>query len=89
MITSKEARLPSSSQTYLHYRIYKPAIARLLSVGPDFPEDGTVPCPNTRLARGPKIALVSTLVKELPIPIQEIIGDLSDEQRVPSNLKVE
>jgi circadian clock protein KaiB len=48
-----------------------------------------VPCPNTRLARGPKFALVPTLAKELPIPIHKIIGDLSDEQRVPSNLKVE
>ncbi|CAI9408361.1 Circadian clock protein KaiB [Pleomorphomonas sp. T1.2MG-36] len=44
---------------------------------------------NPQLAREHKIVAIPTLVRELPIPIRKIIGDLSDEQKVLINLKVE
>jgi circadian clock protein KaiB len=35
-----------------------------------------------QLARGDQIIAIPTLVKELPLPIRKIIGDLSDTTRV-------
>lgn len=35
-----------------------------------------------QLARGDQIVAIPTLVKELPLPIRKIIGDLSDTTRV-------
>jgi circadian clock protein KaiB len=34
------------------------------------------------LARGQQLIAAPTLVKELPLPVRRLIGDLSDEQRV-------
>lgn len=34
------------------------------------------------LARGEQIIAVPTLIKELPLPLRRLIGDLSDTQRV-------
>ncbi len=44
---------------------------------------------NQQLAREHKIVAIPTLVRELPVPIRKIIGDLSDEQKVLVNLKIE
>jgi circadian clock protein KaiB len=44
---------------------------------------------NPQLAREHKIVAIPTLVRELPVPIRKIIGDLSDEQKVLVNLKIE
>lgn len=44
---------------------------------------------NPQLAREHKIVAIPTLVRELPVPIRKIIGDLSDEQKVLINLKIE
>lgn len=44
---------------------------------------------NPRLAREHSIVAIPTLVRELPVPIRKIIGDLSDEQKVLVNLKIE
>ena len=41
------------------------------------------------LAREHSIVAIPTLVRELPIPIRKIIGDLSDEQKVLVSLKIE
>lgn len=47
------------------------------------------PKKNPPLARGHKIVAIPTLVRELPVPIRKIIGDLSDEQKVLVNLEIE
>ena len=44
---------------------------------------------NPKLAREHSIVAIPTLVRELPVPVRKIIGDLSDEQKVLVNLKVE
>ena len=36
-----------------------------------------------------QIVAIPTLMRELPVPIRKIIGDLSDEQKVLVNLKIE
>jgi len=41
------------------------------------------------LAREHGIVAIPTLVKELPVPIRKIIGDLSDTQKVLVHLSVE
>ena len=43
---------------------------------------------NPRLAREHSIVAIPTVVRELPIPIRKIIGDLSDEHRVLVNLRI-
>ncbi|MGY3341406.1 MULTISPECIES: circadian clock KaiB family protein [unclassified Bradyrhizobium] len=42
-----------------------------------------------QLAREHGIVAIPTLVKELPVPIRKIIGDLSDTQKVLVHLSVE
>jgi circadian clock protein KaiB len=37
---------------------------------------------NPQLAKGDQILAVPTLVKDLPLPVRKIIGDLSDTERV-------
>ncbi len=44
---------------------------------------------NPKLAREHSIVAIPTLVRELPVPIRKIIGDLSDEQKVLVSLKIE
>lgn len=41
------------------------------------------------LAREHNIVAIPTLVRELPVPIQRIIGDLSDTQKVLVSLQIE
>ena len=43
---------------------------------------------NPQLARGDQILAIPTLVRKLPEPIKEIIGDLSNEERVLVGLDV-
>jgi circadian clock protein KaiB len=42
-----------------------------------------------QLAREHNIVAIPTLVRSLPIPVQKIIGDLSDEEKVLVHLQVE
>lgn len=42
-----------------------------------------------QLAREHNIVAIPTLVRQLPIPIQKIIGDLSDTQKVLVSLQIE
>lgn len=44
---------------------------------------------NPTLAKEHSIVAIPTLVRELPVPIRKIIGDLSDIEKVLVNLKVE
>ncbi len=44
---------------------------------------------NPKLAKEHSIVAIPTLVRELPIPLRKIIGDLSDTHKVLVNLKVE
>ncbi len=44
---------------------------------------------NPQLAREHSIVAIPTLVRELPVPLRKISGDLSDEQKVLVHLKVE
>lgn len=37
---------------------------------------------NPRLAKGEQIVAIPTLVRKLPKPVKQIIGDLSDTERV-------
>jgi circadian clock protein KaiB len=41
-----------------------------------------------KLAREHKIVAIPTLVRELPVPLRKIIGDLSDTHKVLVNLKI-
>jgi circadian clock protein KaiB len=41
------------------------------------------------LARGKQIIAAPTLVKELPLPLKRIVGDMSDEDRVLIGLDLE
>jgi circadian clock protein KaiB len=41
------------------------------------------------LAREHSIVAIPTLVRELPVPLRKIIGDLSDTHKVLVNLRVE
>jgi circadian clock protein KaiB len=41
------------------------------------------------LAREHNIVAIPTLVRSLPVPVQKIIGDLSDKEKVLVHLKVE
>ncbi|OYW55095.1 MAG: circadian clock protein KaiB [Rhizobiales bacterium 17-65-6] len=41
-----------------------------------------------RLAREHNIVAIPTLVRQLPVPIRKIIGDLSDSEKVLIHLKV-
>jgi circadian clock protein KaiB len=42
-----------------------------------------------QLAREHNIVAIPTLVRELPVPIQKIIGDLSDTQKVLVSLQLD
>lgn len=42
-----------------------------------------------KLAREHNIVAIPTLVRSLPVPVQKIIGDLSDKEKVLVHLKVE
>lgn len=42
-----------------------------------------------QLAREHNIVAIPTLVRQLPVPIQKIIGDLSDKQKVLVSLQIE
>ena len=42
-----------------------------------------------QLAREHNIVAIPTLVRSLPVPVQKIIGDLSDHEKVLIHLKVE
>lgn len=44
---------------------------------------------NPQLAREHNIVAIPTLVRSLPVPVQKIIGDLSDQEKVLVHLKVE
>ena len=44
---------------------------------------------NPKLAREHNIIAIPTLVRELPVPVRKIIGDLSDEEKVLVNLRLE
>ncbi len=41
-----------------------------------------------QLAREHNIVAIPTLVRSLPVPVQKIIGDLSDEEKVMIHLQV-
>lgn len=43
---------------------------------------------NPKLAREHSIVAIPTLVRELPVPLRKIIGDLSDEEKVLVSLKI-
>lgn len=43
---------------------------------------------NPRLAREHNIVAIPTLVRKLPVPIQKIIGDLSDTEKVIVHLRI-
>jgi circadian clock protein KaiB len=43
---------------------------------------------NPQLAKGDQILAVPTLIKDLPLPVRRIIGDLSDTERVLVGLDV-
>lgn len=43
---------------------------------------------NPELARTHGIVAIPTLVRELPVPIRKIIGDLSNTEKVLVNLKI-
>jgi circadian clock protein KaiB len=43
---------------------------------------------NPQLAREHSIVAIPTLVRELPVPVRKIIGDLSDVHKVLVSLKV-
>jgi circadian clock protein KaiB len=42
-----------------------------------------------QLAREHNIVAIPTLVRSLPVPVQKIIGDLSDQEKVLVHLRVE
>jgi circadian clock protein KaiB len=44
---------------------------------------------NPKLAKEHSIVAIPTLVRELPVPIRKIIGDLSDVEKVLVHLKVD
>ncbi len=44
---------------------------------------------NPKLAREHNIVAIPTLVRELPVPMRKIIGDLSNEEKVLVNLRLE
>jgi circadian clock protein KaiB len=44
---------------------------------------------NPKLAREHNIVAIPTLVRQLPVPIQKIIGDLSDVDKVLVHLQVD
>jgi len=44
---------------------------------------------NPRLAREHNIVAIPTMVRKLPVPIQKIIGDLSDTQKVLVHLQLD
>lgn len=43
---------------------------------------------NPKLAREHSIVAIPTLVRELPVPLRKLIGDLSDTHKVLVNLQV-
>ncbi|HEY3739625.1 MAG TPA: circadian clock KaiB family protein [Bryobacteraceae bacterium] len=43
---------------------------------------------NPKLAREHSIVAIPTLVRELPVPIRKLIGDLSDTHKVLVNLSI-
>ncbi len=43
---------------------------------------------NPKLAREHSIVAIPTLVRELPVPMRKLIGDLSDTHKVLVNLKI-
>lgn len=69
------------------------AIGNLKRICADHPEMGYVIevidlRQNPALARAHDIVAIPTLVRQLPVPIRKIIGDLSDAQKVLVHLKV-
>ncbi len=44
---------------------------------------------NPQLAREHNIVAIPTLVRSLPVPVQRIIGDLSDKEKVLVHLNIE
>jgi circadian clock protein KaiB len=44
---------------------------------------------NPKLAKEHSIVAIPTLVRELPVPLRKIIGDLSDVEKVLVSLKVD
>lgn len=44
---------------------------------------------NPKLAKEHSIVAIPTLVRELPVPLRKIIGDLSDVEKVLVNLRVD
>jgi len=44
---------------------------------------------NPKLAREHDIIAIPTLVRELPVPLRKIIGDLSNEEKVLVSLRLE
>jgi circadian clock protein KaiB len=44
---------------------------------------------NPKLAREHSIVAIPTLVRELPVPVRKIIGDLSDDEKVLVSLRIE
>lgn len=43
---------------------------------------------NPKLAREHNIVAIPTLVRSLPVPVQKIIGDLSDREKVLVHLRI-
>jgi circadian clock protein KaiB len=43
---------------------------------------------NPRLAKGEQIVAIPTLVRKLPPPVKQIIGDLTDTERVLVGLEL-
>lgn len=43
---------------------------------------------NPKLAKEHAIVAIPTLVRELPVPLRKIIGDLSDQEKVLVSLKI-
>jgi circadian clock protein KaiB len=43
---------------------------------------------NPQLAKGDQILAIPTLVRELPVPLRKIIGDLSNTERVLAGLDI-
>jgi len=50
--------------------------------------EGIDPVKNPALARDHQIVAIPTLIRNLPVPIRKIIGDLSDTERVLVGLQI-
>ena len=70
------------------------AIRNLERICADNPDSGLVVKvvdlkENPRLAREHNIVAIPTLVRKLPVPVQKIIGDLSDTEKVLVHLQLD